>query len=946
MSILPYFYFAQAILLMIITLISSKYLKKSPKKFVTVFKLSVLFSLLIFIFLLKGGGIVASFFISIFILSYVPIITLIAWNCAADIFNIQEFKCFSKVLQVSSTSGAITAGLIVATFFKQFQPSLLLGLFFIAELTSFFLIKPLDKYVFLPLLTKKTNLNITESIKKSSLFKYLALMTIAAFTITILIDYNLKLAFYASIAKQEIAYITGLIFSISTTGRLIVQLFFIDYFFRIFGSKKIIIISPLAILIVTAIAMIHFNFMLMAAIFIINDIVSFTTSSLSTNLYLKVLPQAIRNLGRLKLNGTIVPIAIIFSSFIILGITSLYYKSTLVLVLIVLLCIFSLYVAKVLIKQYRLELAQSIYLRRFNSDLIGLSPMDNNDNEYLIKQALSYPALEATIFGLQFLDNNKSLPLPNSLKDLLMGDNSSIVREAARVLAGRRNQQQFVKPATLAFSKSDDEETKWYLALYLMESDLDPFLTWAKELLRRQTGVLLAIFCLINIKQGDLEQQINAMEILLKMFHSPDIEQKKWFLYVLKEIKGLNKENYLIQFINQDNPSLQILALQQVNATASDPFIDSIVCHIGDINIVSALTHSLIIIGERVVGRIENRFNNARTYLIKISCIRALCELIGEQSDQCLMRLLSTTHDVILQTIMAKYIAHRGIKLKISEELNSFLINQMKREVAFYFQLTHELLHYKNPLIIEEIISRLQFIKKRVLYYIAASVGSSDILNGIPLLTATTGDKNQQSRALELIDSSIEDRKIALLLSSLFKDSNLKGTTANLPIDDPWLNQYIQDIESNNMDTIYPLTRLRKIDLFKNLAAETLQVLAGCCSSQDMTTGEIIFNEGDEGDGLYIIDSGEVSVMKSGNVIAKLSECDYFGELALLADIPRFATITAISDGVLFYIDKQDFDKITDEIPEIMKSLNRQVIKYLVTDIEDGINKSSRGLVS
>lgn len=138
------------------------------------------------------------------------------------------------------------------------------------------------------------------------------------------------------------------------------------------------------------------------------------------------------------------------------------------------------------------------------------------------------------------------------------------------------------------------------------------------------------------------------------------------------------------------------------------------------------------------------------------------------------------------------------------------------------------------------------------------------------------------------------------------------------------------------MISIYTITRLKKINLFKNLAIETLQVLAECCISRDMADGEIIFNEGDEGDGLYIIDSGRVAITKNGTLIRELSETDYFGELALLADIPRFATATAIAEGALFYIDKQDFDKVTDEIPEIMKNINKQVITYL---IENATNK-------
>ncbi len=932
--ILPYFYFALAISVVISTVISSRYLKKSEKKFAITFKLIVLTSLLIFIPALKSGWLVAPFCVSILLLTYTSIVSLIAWNYASDIFDIQEFKKFSKAMQVSSTSGAVTAGLLVGILSEKYSSSKLLGLIFLVELMSLFFIKPLSKYVVLHASTIKNNLVLSSTIKQNSIFKYLALMTLTAVITATLIDYNLKLELVADIGKAKIAHALSIIFVISTTCILIVQFSLLNYFFRVLGSKKIIIIYPIAILITALLTLFHLNFLTMAALFIINDVFSYTTSSLSRNLYLNILPQAVRLLDRLKLNGTITPLAMVCSSLIVFFITFTTHNAMMVLVLIILICIYSLYLAKILIKQYRIQLSHSVYLRRFNRDLINMSPMDNKDMEYSLKQALDYPDPEAVLFGLQLLANYKSLSLPDSLTELLTGENPVIVREAARILAGRRNHQQFIKAAQIAFLKSQDEETKWYLALYLIESADDHFLFDTMNGSTDNSRASLAIWCLINLKQGDLEQQIRALQSLLNMLHSQDIEQMKWFLYVLNEITVIQKEKYLVQFINQDSFVLQILALQQVGPNPSDHLLAFMVDHLGEPNISYVLNACFIEIGDRVIKQVENKFKKTTSYTIKMSCVRTLSSLAGSKSERCLMSLLSASQDVVIKTVIAKYIAYRGVKFKISAELIDFLIEKMKVEVELYYQLSAQLVHYQNPLIQVEINSRRFFIKERVLYYITAIIGSTDILNSIPLLTSFQADKNQQAIALELIDSTIENRKIALFLMALFIENKIKDFTTNLPMDDPWLNQYIQDIESQKMDLIYMLTRLRKIDLFRNLAAETLQVLAECCLLRDMASGEIIFREGDEGDGLYIIDSGEVSVTKNGVIISKLSEGAYFGELALLADIPRFATISALSEGVLFFITKQDFDKITDEIPAIMKSINKQVINYLIANAE------------
>lgn len=933
-GILPYFYFALAILMIIATTISSIYQHKNPQKFAYIVKFGFLVALLFFTAALQWGGALVPFAISILLLTCTSIVSLLAWNYVSDIFDIQEFKRFSKILQSSATLGAIFSGALVAIISTTFNPSKLLGLIFCFEVLSLFFISPLLGYLPLPKVTNKTQLKLSSTIRKNSMFKYLALMSIASIVTSTLIDYNLKLELVAELDKQKIAHAINIIFVISTTGILLVQFFLLDRLLHIFGSKKIIIIYPLVILITALIALFRFNFISMALLFIINEIFGNTTLSLSRNLYLNILPQAIRSLERMKLGGTIIPLGVILASGIVLGITYTNFKASLSLVLITVCTVLSLYLAKILIKKYRQQLTQSLYLRRFNNDLINMNQVEDQDIEYLLKQALNYPAPEAILFGLQLLANNKSLRLPSSLGSLVTGENPIVVKEVARILADRKSQRQFVNDALLALAQSNEEETQWYLTLYLIDSHSDALLSQVPDLLKRKTSASLAIVCLIYLKEGDLDQQLTAMHSLQNMFHSQDIEKKKWFLYILNEIPMVHKEKYLTQFIDQDNPSLQILALQQVGTHPCTHLMDSLISHLGESRISPALNACLIEIGEKVIERLIDKLMSTSTYPIKMSCIRTLSLLSGKKSELSLMNVLSNSHDVVMKTAIAKYIAYRGVKCKVSAALNDFLIDMIKKEVDLFFYLTAQIDHYKSELIQDEIKSRLQFIKMRVLYYTTAVIGSLDILNSVSLLTSFHPDKNQQAIALELIDTTSENREISSLLMALFIDSQLKDYGISQPMDDPWLNQFIQDIESNTMDSIYTLTKLRKINLFKDLAAETLQVLAECCYSRDMASGEIIFSEGDSGDGIYIIDSGEVTVTKKGIAIANLTEGAYFGELALLADIPRFATVTSSSEGVLFYIDKQDFDRITDEIPEIMKSINKQVIKYLTTNAD------------
>jgi cAMP-dependent protein kinase regulator len=93
--------------------------------------------------------------------------------------------------------------------------------------------------------------------------------------------------------------------------------------------------------------------------------------------------------------------------------------------------------------------------------------------------------------------------------------------------------------------------------------------------------------------------------------------------------------------------------------------------------------------------------------------------------------------------------------------------------------------------------------------------------------------------------------------------------------------------------------------LLTGLGAEDMAIFCQYAEKKSVSKGEVVIKEGEKGNEFYIVESGTYTVTKSGETNALPATS--FGELALLFNAPRAATITAASDGILWQIDRNTF---------------------------------------
>ena len=111
-------------------------------------------------------------------------------------------------------------------------------------------------------------------------------------------------------------------------------------------------------------------------------------------------------------------------------------------------------------------------------------------------------------------------------------------------------------------------------------------------------------------------------------------------------------------------------------------------------------------------------------------------------------------------------------------------------------------------------------------------------------------------------------------------------------------------------ETIVPagrLQRLRQVPFLSLLPEPTLEQLAKAVVEEPMRTGDEVVRQGDQGDRFYLIESGSVDVFVDGEHVTCLRPGEYFGEIALLRDMPRTATVRAREDGLLLTLSHEAF---------------------------------------
>jgi CRP-like cAMP-binding protein len=123
--------------------------------------------------------------------------------------------------------------------------------------------------------------------------------------------------------------------------------------------------------------------------------------------------------------------------------------------------------------------------------------------------------------------------------------------------------------------------------------------------------------------------------------------------------------------------------------------------------------------------------------------------------------------------------------------------------------------------------------------------------------------------------------------------------------------------------------RLAGLPIFRNCTKKEIGQIASLATQVDVAEGTVLTEQGKRGGEFAIVLSGTASVRQDGQEVAVLDTGSHYGEMALLDNGPRTATIVATSPMRLAVVSPQEFDQLVERVPAVSRAIMRGLAQRL-----------------
>ena len=128
---------------------------------------------------------------------------------------------------------------------------------------------------------------------------------------------------------------------------------------------------------------------------------------------------------------------------------------------------------------------------------------------------------------------------------------------------------------------------------------------------------------------------------------------------------------------------------------------------------------------------------------------------------------------------------------------------------------------------------------------------------------------------------------------------------------------------------------LRRVRIFQGVAEPDLLALAERLRERKLRKGQVLFREGDAGEEMFLVRQGTILISKAvtgrvEQVLARIGEGDFFGEMSLLGRAPRSATVQADTDALLLVLDRDNLQRLIDMSPRAAAAFFQALVHVFI----------------
>ena len=527
----------------------------------------------------------------------------------------------------------------------------------------------------------------------------------------------------------------------------------------------------------------------------------------------------------------------------------------------------------------------------------------------------------------------------------LLNDSNPMVRATALgVLIV--NQYEF-EPSRLEIITEHNEEVKALLlvaAFQTTESELGSNIAEQFWQLKLTDSTIKAIASVVRYSQNP--EFITLIEYLLPQANSEAKQEALEALASLASQGDLNLAKIAADEIKDDDPAVRVSAFKLLEITRCEQMLDRVTLGLDDrhAHVRQQVASTLSAYGKSGLALAREHLASDRPDVVN-TAIAAIAKVRSKQANEILFKHLTPEYQ------------HFALTRKWQQNI--------PRQDPSWRLLAVAIEDYQQRLL------------QKVLY-ILSCLGYSRTVNLVQRILAT-GDRRELANAVEVL-ASIEHRRFVQPLMPLLEQAVSEPTvtkieatpgwlrnkgykillaaldssdrwiktgasvalavvpTALLKDPDPIVQSVAREILPNQLtcpvsSSMNRLLLLRNLALFKNLTLDELFGIDRALEQRQVLAGETIYTEGSWGWHLYIIAEGKVQIVKEldgeREEIKRLTTGEYFGEIALFDEAPRWDGAIALEDSVLLCLEKKRFISLISQRPHIILEICRFLSKRL-----------------